>query len=110
MFWWGESLLGQLDDLPDAPRLGVNLIIGGLAILAFRYASPRVALASFQQASMFVFRHLPFRQPSPDDHSGYLALAGSMCLIGGVVIFLRRGVWWWNERRDESEIIQLRLK
>ena len=105
MIGWGESLLGQLDDLPDAPRLGVNLIIGGLAILAFRYAWPRMTLASFQQASIFVFRHLPSRQPRPDGLSGYFVLAGSMCLIGGVFIFFRRGVWWWNQRRNEREVI-----
>jgi hypothetical protein len=110
MFWWGESLVGRLDDLPDTPRLGVNLIIGGFAILAFRYAWPRVALASFQQASLFVFRHFPSRQPAPDDLGEYLVIAGSMCLICGVFIFFRRGVWWWDEWRNERDIIRLKLK
>jgi hypothetical protein len=71
----------DFDDIPDTSRLGVNLIIGGLAILAIRYAWPRVALASFQQASAFVFRHSPSRQPAPDDLSAYLVIVASMCLI-----------------------------
>jgi hypothetical protein len=78
----------DLDDIPDTPRLGVNLIIGGLAILAFRYAWPRIALASFQQASAFVFHHSSFRQPAPDDLSDYLVIVASTCLSCGVFIIL----------------------
>ena len=110
MWWPSRSPIGALDDLPDTPRLGVNLIIAGLAILAFRYAWPRVALASFQQASAFVFRHDPSSYPSLDDLSGYLVIASATCLISGVFIFFRRGVWWWSERRDERDIIRLKLK
>jgi hypothetical protein len=110
MWWPSRSLFKALDDLPDTPRLGVNLIIGGLAILAFRYAWPRVALASFQQASAFVFRHSPQLQPAPDDLSVYLVIVASMCLICGAFIFFRSGVWWWAERRDEWDIIRLKLK
>jgi hypothetical protein len=91
-------------------RLAVNLIIGRFAILAFRYAWPRVALASFQQASAFVFCHFPSRQPTPDDLSRYLVLAGSTCLVCGVFIFFRRGVWWWDERRNERDLIRLKFK
>ncbi len=110
MWWPSRSLFKALDDLPDTPRLGVNLIIGGLAIFAFRYAWPRVALASFQQASAFVFRHSPQLQPAPGDLSVYLVIVASMCLICGAFIFFRRGVWWWAERRDERDIIRLKLK
>jgi hypothetical protein len=110
MWWWGRSPLKDLDDLPDTPRLGVNLIIGGLAILAFRYAWPRVALASFQQASAFVFRHSPQLQPAPDDLSVYLVIVASMCLVCGAFIFFRRGVWWWSEWRNERDIIRLKLR
>jgi hypothetical protein len=110
MWWWGHNPLKDLDDLPDTARLGVNLITTGLAILAFRYAWPRVALATFQQASAFVFRHSPQLQPSPDDLSVYLVIAACMCMICGAFIFFRRGVWCWAERRDERDIIRLKLK
>jgi hypothetical protein len=110
MWLWAHNPLKDLDDLPDTPRLGVNLIIAGLAILAFRYAWPRVALASFQQASAFVFRHSPQLQPSPNDLSVYLGFAACMCMICGAFIFFRRGVWWWEERREERDIIRLKLK
>jgi hypothetical protein len=110
MWWWGHSPLEDLDDLPDTPRLGVKLIIAGLAILAFRYAWPRVALASFQQASAFVFRHSPRFEPSPDDLSAYLVIGACMCMTCGAFIFFRRGVWWWAERREEREMIRLKFK
>jgi hypothetical protein len=87
MWWWGHDPLKDLDDLPDTPRLGVNPITAGLAILAFRYPWPRVALATFQQASAFVFRHSPQLQPSPDGLSVYLVIAACMCMICGAFIF-----------------------
>ena len=110
MWWPSRSPVQSLDDLPDQPRLGVNLLVAGLAIFALRYGWPRSALGSFQRASAFVFRHDPSSYPSPDDLSGYLGIAGAACLISGVFIFFRRGVWWWSERRDERDIIRLKLK
>jgi hypothetical protein len=101
VFSWGR-FVGELDDLPDEPRLGVNLMIAGLSIFGVRYGWPRVGFASFQRASAFVFLHLPSHVRVPDDLSGYLVIAASMCLVCGAFIFFRRGVWWWSEWRNEG--------
>jgi hypothetical protein len=112
-----RNILGDLDNLPDKPRVGINLIVGGLAILAVRYVWPLVGLASFQRAGAVVYhayavmhRYLLARRASPEDLNDYLVGAALLCLIFGAFIFFLRGFWWWSERRNEKEIIQLKLK
>jgi len=116
MIGWWRSPLETLDNLPDKRRVGVNLMIAGLAILAVRYVWPLVGFASFQRASAFIYhadavlhRYSLARSAGPEDLSGYLAVAALLCLICGAFIFLRRGFWWWAERRNEKEITQLKL-
>jgi len=104
--------LKALDELPDKPRLGVNLISAGMALVGVRYFWMRVAPASFQKASAIFFQfpqHLS-RHSSQEDLSIYLLIFGFGSIVAGTFIFFRRGVWWWQEKRDEESITHLRFK
>jgi len=104
--------LRALDELPDKPRLGVNLIIAGVALLAVRSFWMRVAPVSFQKASAIFFHFSQYlsRHSSQEDLSIYLLIFGLGSIVAGTFIFFRRGVWWWQDKRDQEDIIHLRFK
>jgi hypothetical protein len=108
--------LSDLDDLPDKPGLGVNLLILSLTLGLIRFGWPRLARESFQKASALFFRcelYLHFYRrhlPSLDDLGDYFVVATFICLLCGTFIFFRRGVWHWQERVDEKSITRLDLK
>jgi hypothetical protein len=114
--WLRGNILKRIDDLPDKPRFGVNLMAAGLAVGALRLGWPHVAPGSYQRASALFARiepYLPHRSqypPALDDLGGYLTMAVLVLLFCGVFIFFRRGVWWWQERADEKSITRLDLK
>lgn len=101
--WMTRNLFKGLDDLPDKPRVGVNLIMIGLVFGAVRYFRPRVGPVSFQRVSAIVYRHSFSRYPSPDDLGFYVWMGCSICLICGAFIFFRRAVWRLQDRRDEKQ-------
>jgi hypothetical protein len=105
-----RNVFRDLADLPDKARLGVNLIVGGLAVLAVRYLWPHVGPASFQRASTIFYHYSPDRHPSLEDLGIYLVAAAVVCLVSGAFIFLRRAFWWVAEHRDEESITELRFK
>jgi hypothetical protein len=112
MSYYGRNIFRNLDDLPDKPRLAINLLVGGLAILGLRFGWQRVAPSSFNTASMWFFLHFHylFRRPSPSDFGGVIVGAGVICLVSGCFIFLRRGFWWVAERREEKAVTELKFK
>jgi hypothetical protein len=110
-----RNIFRDLNDLPDKPRLGVNLIIVGLAIGAIRLVWPFVAPSSFQSIGMAFFHwesHLPYPHypQSPADFGIYVVSIGLICFVSGSFIFFRRGFWWVAEHRDEKNITRLDLK
>jgi hypothetical protein len=105
----------MLDDLPDRPRLGINLILIGLVVTGFRFAWPRLDDASFLRASAIFFRfeqHVHFSHyPISSDALGiYLLVISLMCVVGGAFIFFRRGFWWVAEHRSDESITELKFK
>ncbi len=111
--WWGRrNPLGELDDLPDMPRLGVILIIAGVTLEGVRYGWPRVAPASFQWASVvfFHFSRYFLRYASQQSLSDLLLVFEVGFVLVGTFIFFRRGVWWWQDRRDGKSTTRLRFK
>ncbi len=112
MRWGRRNPLRDLDDLPDKPRLGVILIIAGVVLEGVRYGWPRVVPGSFQWASV-IFSHFfrYFRRyASQQDLSIFLLVFGLGFIVAGTFNFFRRGVWWWQDRRDEESTTRLRFK
>jgi hypothetical protein len=57
MIGWWRSRFETLDGLPDKPRVGVNLMIAGLAVVAVRYVWPLVDWRLFGgRARLFIMQ------------------------------------------------------
>src|ERR1700691_4374193 len=89
-----RNLLRDLGNLPDKARTGINLIVGGLAILAVRYVGPLVGWASFQRTSAVVYhadavlhRYSLARRAVPEDLSDHLVGAALLCVVSGAFFF-----------------------
>jgi hypothetical protein len=113
LFW--RNPFKALDDTPDSPRLGVKLLLIGIALAIVRLSWPHLFPHSFNNASLCYFRHEPYFKKS----SEYLSLSDFgydfwfvVFFLGllGTFIFFRRGVWWWQDREDERSITRLNLK
>ncbi len=106
----------RLDDLPDKPRFGVNLMICGSVLGVFRFAWPRLSSGSFQRASEAFLRfdrYIPYRhhyQPSVEDFGTWLWIVAIACIVAGAFIFLRRGFWWVAEHRSDPDTTGLKFK
>ena len=119
MRWLRRDPFEGLSQLPDDSRVGWRLILGGLALGVAPFAWLRLDSKSFQHAGALVFRADCYLLPSLANrysqtpygliaHFAALALA---CLIAGVFIFCRKGVWWVAEHRaDDKSVTQLGLK
>jgi len=104
--------LKALDELPDKPRLGVNPIVAGIALVVIRYCWLRVSPASFQKAIVILSHFFNYfqRNAAPLDLSFLLLYFGTSLIVAGTFIFFRRGVWWWQDKRDEETVTHLRFK
>jgi hypothetical protein len=109
--------LSGLDDLPDLPKLGLKLLGAGLACLAVRIGWPHLAGDSHHAVSAAFMRFensLVFWGSKPGgeirDFDAMLARVAEILIVSGTFIFFRRGVWWWQERKDERSVTRLILK
>jgi hypothetical protein len=112
-----RNVFKDLSDLPDKPRLGVNLMGVGLAVGILRFVWPRAAPESYQSTSGWfasVEPYLSNRSPHPalPGDFGLMFLGiGMLFFISGAFIFSRRGFWWVSEHRaDDKSVTQLDLK
>jgi hypothetical protein len=111
LWWRGSDIANDLDGLPDSPRLGSMLIVGGVVLGLAPFAWPRIGPESFQRASASLFRwetQVPFlfsryRRPEPYDLVEYLVLLAAGCLISGAFIFVRRRFVWSAADKDDAE-------
>lgn len=109
----------QLNELPDKPRLAVNLIFGGIAVGALRFLWQWSSPESFAKVSTVFAHYEPYfpyfkrstHPPSADDFGIFMVAMGVILLIAGTYIFFRRGFWWVAEHRsDDDSITDLNLK
>lgn len=105
--------LRHIDDLPDSARVGIRLMVGGVALALLPFLWMRMGPGTYLKAAVIAasFHSESFKIPfglNPLNYD-FLFLA-AICFLCGAFIFFRKLVWILGERRDEKVITRLDLK